>query len=60
MAGILEWHRKCVRYTDAEQRRLRTPEPLGEGVPADHAWGPTGLGTSAARLASALRGRVPL
>lgn len=59
MAGILEWHRKCVRYTEKEQRRLRSPGPLGEGVPDDHAWRPSGLGTSAARLASVLRGRVP-
>lgn len=56
MAGILEWHRKCVRYTEQEQRRLRSPGPLGEGVPADYAWRPSGLGTSAARLAATLGG----
>ena len=50
MAGILEWHRKCVRYTEEEQRRLRSPQQLGEGMPLDFAWSPTGLGTSAARL----------
>lgn len=59
MSGILEWHRKCVRYTEQEQRRLRAPVDPREGVPVDHAWGPSGLGTSAARLATALRTRVP-
>lgn len=59
MAGILEWHRKCVRCTEKEQRRLPGPGPLGEGVPADHAWSPSGLGASAARLAAVSRERVP-
>ncbi|OZM73295.1 Geosmin synthase [Amycolatopsis antarctica] len=45
MSGILEWHRKCVRYTDAELRRGRTVE-----VPRELSFLPTGLGTSAARL----------
>jgi germacradienol/geosmin synthase len=40
MAGILEWHRRCARYTDAEQRRLHYGFTLF----------PTGLGTSAARV----------
>ncbi|CAM3394133.1 germacradienol/geosmin synthase [Kibdelosporangium persicum] len=38
MSGILEWHRKCARYTEAELRRGRNPSALL----------PTGLGTSAA------------
>jgi germacradienol/geosmin synthase len=42
MSGILEWHRRCPRYTEAELRRQRTP-----AVPA---LSPTGLGTSALRL----------
>jgi germacradienol/geosmin synthase len=40
MSGILEWHRRCPRYTDAEQRRLHYGFTLF----------PTGLGTSAARV----------
>ncbi|MFC4946177.1 terpene synthase family protein [Pseudonocardia sp. GCM10023141] len=41
MSGILEWHRKCIRYTPAELERMRTPAGLL----------PTGFGTSAVRLA---------
>lgn len=52
LSGILEWHRKCVRYTEEEQRRLRTPTRPSEGVPLNHAWRPSGLGTSAAHLAA--------
>jgi germacradienol/geosmin synthase len=44
MSGILEWHRKCVRYTEAELLRSRTPEL--SAVPGR----PTGLGTSSARV----------
>jgi germacradienol/geosmin synthase len=43
MSGILEWHRKCVRYGEAELRRSRAS--------AIH----EGLGTSALRLPT----RVP-
>ncbi|GAA5066197.1 germacradienol/geosmin synthase [Thermocatellispora tengchongensis] len=55
MSGILEWHRRCVRYTDAELRRVRD-EALGRvREPARPALSspflPTGLGTSALRLA---------
>jgi germacradienol/geosmin synthase len=39
MAGILNWHEHCRRYSDAA---LRYPAPR---------FGPSGLGTSAARLA---------
>lgn len=45
MSGILEWHRRCVRYTEPELRRTRIPA-------ADHLFTPTGLGTSAVRLAA--------
>ncbi|CAM04173.1 germacradienol/geosmin synthase [Saccharopolyspora erythraea NRRL 2338] len=55
-SGILEWHRRCVRYTDAELRRTRSEHHHGTG-PEPHLplrrrlSGPTGIGTSAARLA---------
>ncbi|MFW5418723.1 germacradienol/geosmin synthase [Nocardiopsis sp. CNT-189] len=51
MSGILEWHRKCVRYQEAELRRSRARDASALVS------GPTGLGTSAARLASSLRAR---
>ncbi|MFD0801465.1 germacradienol/geosmin synthase [Streptomonospora algeriensis] len=50
MSGILEWHRACGRYKDDYLRRKHAPDPR-QGF----SWGPTGLGTSAARL-----GRSPL
>ncbi|MTD59152.1 terpene synthase family protein [Amycolatopsis pithecellobii] len=34
MSGILEWHRNCVRYTEPELRRLRTPQLPGGFPPA--------------------------
>ncbi|WP_326821236.1 family 2 encapsulin nanocompartment cargo protein terpene cyclase [Streptosporangium sp. NBC_01756] len=46
MSGILEWHRRCARYTEAELRRSRPPAPAG------FSFLPTGLGTSAARVAA--------
>jgi germacradienol/geosmin synthase len=49
MSGILEWHRRCVRYTEPELRRLRAA-----GMSAVSPFTPTGLGTSAARLAADL------
>ncbi|WP_020667245.1 terpene synthase family protein [Amycolatopsis nigrescens] len=52
MSGIMEWHVKCVRYTEPELQRLRR-----EALPsARFPFLPTGLGTSAARVASALAG----
>jgi germacradienol/geosmin synthase len=48
MSGILEWHRRCARYTAAELRRARVPE-----APAGFSLLPSGPGTSAA---SAFRG----
>ena len=48
MAGILEWHRKCVRYTEAELQASRNSR-----APTTFSWTPTGLGTSAARIATA-------
>lgn len=47
MSGILEWHRRCVRYTEAELRRGREPE-----TPPGFPFLPTGLGTAAARITS--------
>jgi len=49
MSGILEWHRGCARYTEAELRRSRFKEG-----PADFSFLPTGLGTSAARVGERL------
>ncbi|HVK20592.1 MAG TPA: germacradienol/geosmin synthase [Actinokineospora sp.] len=45
MSGILEWHRKVVRYGESDLRRHAAP-----ALPA-FSFSPTGLGTSAARLA---------
>jgi germacradienol/geosmin synthase len=45
MAGILEWHRRSRRYTEAELRRSR------RAAHAETAFLPTGLGTSALRIA---------
>ncbi|GHH65482.1 terpene synthase [Streptosporangium violaceochromogenes] len=50
MSGILEWHRRCARYTEAELRRSRIP-----GAPGGFSLLPTGLGTSAARVAAPAR-----
>jgi germacradienol/geosmin synthase len=52
MSGILVWHRDCLRYGEADIVRHHRPEP--EPVPvALTIPGPTGLGTSAARLFAA-------
>jgi germacradienol/geosmin synthase len=45
MSGILEWHRKCARYTQAELQRTRD-----EKLPATFSFLPTGLGTAATRI----------
>jgi germacradienol/geosmin synthase len=45
MSGILEWHRKCARYTEAELRRNAYPAA---------ALLPNGLGTSAAWLPASI------
>ncbi|WP_433256244.1 family 2 encapsulin nanocompartment cargo protein terpene cyclase [Streptosporangium sp. CA-135522] len=50
MSGILEWHRGCARYTEAELRRRRTPD-----TPAVSRFLPTGLGTSAVRIPAPAR-----
>ena len=47
MAGILNWHRNCVRYYEADLRS-------GTGGAPWHLNGPTGIGTSAARVVSLL------
>ena len=45
MSGILEWHRKCIRYMDAELRRHhRSPEVINSLL-----FMPAGLGTAAVR-----------
>ncbi|HEX7835882.1 MAG TPA: germacradienol/geosmin synthase [Kofleriaceae bacterium] len=50
MSGTLAWHRAVDRYKESELRRGRTPALT---------WGrPTGLGTSAARIASLFRGKL--
>ena len=55
MSGILNWHRGCFRYDEATLLRHN-------GLPTPDTWtpsllsGPSGLGTSAARLVDALRG----
>jgi germacradienol/geosmin synthase len=48
MAGILEWHRRCVRYTEPELLRLRDGAVRGPFLP-------TGLGTAALRAPVRLR-----
>jgi germacradienol/geosmin synthase len=53
MAGVLIWHQKVDRYKESELRRGRSP-----GRYLQRLKGPTGLGTSAARIASLL-GRLP-
>ncbi|WP_044243564.1 family 2 encapsulin nanocompartment cargo protein terpene cyclase [Chondromyces apiculatus] len=47
MAGVMIWHQTVDRYREFELRADRTPGSLLKNV-----GGPTGLGTSAARLAS--------
>jgi germacradienol/geosmin synthase len=42
MSGILEWHRKCPRYTETELRRAQVPDGS-----AGFSLLPSGLGTSA-------------
>jgi germacradienol/geosmin synthase len=54
MSGILEWHRRTMRYTEAELRRRWFPDERGGFL-----FLPTGLGTSAVRLAAKARG-VPV
>jgi germacradienol/geosmin synthase len=48
MAGILEWHRRCARYTERELLRLRDGATRGPFLP-------TGLGTAAVRAPVRLR-----
>ncbi len=49
MAGILEWHRKCVRYTPEELARVHAPEPSAFSLV------PSGIGMSAWRIGSGAR-----
>ncbi|MGD0555096.1 MAG: germacradienol/geosmin synthase [Streptosporangiaceae bacterium] len=50
MAGVLEWHRRTPRYTDAELRRTHYGFTLQ----------PTGLGTAATRLLPAVAASEPV
>lgn len=51
MAGILNWHRGCRRYRDEDLRRVHAVRHGGRPRPRlDIPDGPTGLGTSAARV----------
>jgi germacradienol/geosmin synthase len=55
MSGILNWHRGCFRYDEASLLRhnsVAVPEPWTPSAPS-------GLGTSAVRLADALRAGPP-
>jgi germacradienol/geosmin synthase len=49
MSGILEWHRTCVRYNEAELRGDRQPPPW-----TAFSGSPTGLGNSAAQVAASV------
>ncbi|GAB3718959.1 terpene synthase family protein [Amycolatopsis oliviviridis] len=49
MAGILEWHRNCARYTPEELERAHAPEP------PSFSRVPSGLGMSAWRIGSGAR-----
>lgn len=51
LSGILVWHRECRRYGEEELR--------ADAVPPSSVGGPTGLGTSAARIVAALSSAVP-
>ncbi|GII63658.1 terpene synthase [Sphaerisporangium krabiense] len=44
MSGILEWHRECARYTEAELARRHLP-----AIRPDFTLHPTGLGTATSR-----------
>ncbi|MHA6800328.1 family 2 encapsulin nanocompartment cargo protein terpene cyclase [Bounagaea algeriensis] len=67
MAGILEWHRRCARYTETELRRTRAgsvahlPDAAGtrDSAVRHRLSGPTGIGTAAARITSPDVGRRP-
>jgi germacradienol/geosmin synthase len=58
MAGILEWHRRCARYTEEELRRhhgvTSTVLPYLPSVPAAGTVRST-IGTAAARIPAARR-----
>ena len=52
VSGTLEWHRTVDRYKESELRASRMPPPR---PPIS---GPTGFGTSAARIASQFNGKL--
>jgi germacradienol/geosmin synthase len=45
MSGILEWHRRCARYTEAELRRGRGPVPSGVSRCCPRGWAPLRCGS---------------
>ncbi|MEV6900995.1 germacradienol/geosmin synthase [Amycolatopsis sp. NPDC051372] len=53
MAGILNWHEGCARYTEEEIRRRPDVPEDALAAPAFSA-GPTGLGTGSLRISSIL------
>ncbi|MFG1998151.1 germacradienol/geosmin synthase [Spirillospora sp. NPDC048911] len=55
LSGILNWHRECHRYKESDLFRHHGSSPSSVAPPAPRkpSLGPTGLGTSAARLFSA-------
>jgi germacradienol/geosmin synthase len=52
MSGILEWHRRCARYTEPELRRRRDESTSPFSLV------PVGLGTSGARIPAATGSRA--
>jgi germacradienol/geosmin synthase len=50
MSGILEWHRTCARYKEADLKADRTP---GAAPLPGFSFQPTGIGTSAVRVGTA-------
>ncbi len=69
MSGILEWHRKCVRYVEAELKRTRASavpdlgtsalRVRGASAPGVFGVGRPGLAVSGAGLPGALRPGAP-
>ena len=53
LAGVLNWHEHCHRYAEADLIANTRPS-----MPAAQPGAPTGIGTSAARVARELAGRV--
>jgi germacradienol/geosmin synthase len=64
VSGILRWHQSVDRYKESELRRSRPPAPAAAPAPAlalqpqPQPGSLAGLGTSAARIAELIRGRL--